>query len=162
MNSKAAFVLLITLTGLYHLIITTLYFIGVFMSAIRGRSALLKILYDHRHVFFLVLIYAAEMTVWAALNLKGLGDEDFSTWRIFLLVSMGIIAGSAGILGDNDDGWMVFAGALTPWLIAPFVIIVYGFMQMNLHFLSIEWFYTCVLLSFSLQFVVIFINRFSF
>lgn len=51
-SSKAAFVLLITLTGLYHLIITTLYFTGVFMSAIRARSVLLKILYDHRHVFF--------------------------------------------------------------------------------------------------------------
>lgn len=132
------------------------------MSAIWARSALLKIMYDHRHVFFLVLIYVAEMTVWAALNLKGLGDDDFSTWRIFLLVSVGIIAGSAGIIDDPDDKWMMYAGALTPWLIAPFVIIVYGFMQMNLHFLSIEWFYTCVLLSFSLQFVVLLINRFSF
>ncbi|HDC4621227.1 TPA: hypothetical protein O8U14_004520 [Enterobacter asburiae] len=131
------------------------------MSVIRARSALLKILYDYRHVFFLVLIYAAEMTVWAVLNLKGLGDEDFSTWRIFLLVSVGIIAGSAGILDDPDDGWMVYAGALTPWLIAPFVVIVYGFIQMNLQFLSMEWFYTCVLLSYSLQFMVIFLNRFS-
>lgn len=33
---------------------------------------------------------------------------------------------------------------------------------MSLHFLTIEWFYTCVLLSFSLQFTVILINRFSF
>ncbi|EDV0839738.1 hypothetical protein OY10_004610 [Salmonella enterica subsp. enterica serovar Havana] len=132
------------------------------MSAIRARSLLLKILYDHRHVVFLVLIYAAEMTVWAVLNLKGLGDADFSTWRIFLLVSVGIIAGSAGILGDRDDEWMVYAGALTPWLIAPFVVIVYGFIQMNLQFLSMEWFYTCVLLSFSMQFMLIFITRFSF
>lgn len=131
------------------------------MSAIRARSALLKILYDHRHVFFLVLIYAAEMTVWAALNLKGLGDDDFSTWRICLLVSVGIIAGSAGIIDDPDDKWMMYAGALTPWLIAPFVIIVYGFIQMNLQFLSMEWFFTCVLLSFSLQFMLIFLNRFS-
>ncbi|HDC4556594.1 TPA: hypothetical protein O8U07_004596 [Enterobacter kobei] len=127
-----------------------------------ARNPLLKILYEYRHVAFLVLIYAAEMTVWAVLNLKGLGDEDFSTWRIFLLVSVGVIAGSAGILDDPDDGWMVYAGALTPWLIAPFVVIVYGFIQMNLQFLSMEWFFTCVLLSFSLQFLVIFLNRFSF
>ena len=132
------------------------------MSANMARNQLLKILYDYRHVAFLVLIYAAEMTVGAVLNLKGLGDEDFSKWRIFLLVSVGIIAGSAGILDDPDDGWMVYAGALTPWLIAPFVVIVYGFIQMNLQFLSMEWFYTCVLLSYSLQFMVIFLNRFSF
>lgn len=132
------------------------------MSSNLARHPLLKILNDYRHIVFLVLIYAAEMTVWAVLNLKGLGDEDFSTWRIFLLVSVGVIAGSAGILDDPDDGWMVYAGALTPWLIAPFVVIVNGFIQMNLQFLSMEWFFTCVLLSFSLQFLVIFLNRFSF
>ena len=132
------------------------------MSSNLARHPLLKILNDYRHIVFLVLIYAAEMTVWAVLNLKGLGDEDFSTWRIFLLVSVGVIAGSAGILDDPDDGWMMYAGALTPWLIAPFVVIVYGFIQMNLQFLSMEWFFTCVLLSFSLQFLVIFLNRFSF
>ncbi|EJC0567437.1 MULTISPECIES: hypothetical protein [Enterobacter] len=132
------------------------------MSANTARNPLLKILYDNRHVAFLAIIYVAEMAVWAVLNLKGLGDEDFSTWRIFLLVSVGIIAGSAGILDDPDDGWMVYAGALAPWLIAPFVVIVYGFLQMNLQFLSWEWFFTCVLLSFSLQFMVIFLNRFSF
>ncbi|ELW9536684.1 hypothetical protein [Enterobacter cloacae complex sp. zbq_9] len=132
------------------------------MSSNLVRNPFIKILYEYRHVAFLVLIYAAEMTVWAVLNLKGLGDEDFSTWRIFLLVSVGVIAGSAGILDDPDDGWMVYAGALTPWLIAPFVVIVYGFIQMNLQFLSMEWFFTCVLLSFSLQFLVIFLNRFSF
>lgn len=131
------------------------------MSSNLARHPLLKILNDYRHIVFLVLIYAAEMTVWAVLNLKGLGDEDFSTWRIFLLVSVGIIAGSAGILDDPDDGWMVYAGALTPWLIVPFVVIIYGFIQMNLQFLSMEWFFTCVLLSFSLQFMVIFLNRFS-
>ncbi|EQA1667095.1 TPA: hypothetical protein N0X68_004379 [Enterobacter roggenkampii] len=130
------------------------------MSSNLARHPLLKILNDYRHIVFLVLIYAAEMTVWAVLNLKGLGDEDFSTWRIFLLVSVGVIAGSAGILDDPDDGWMVYAGALMPWLIAPFVIIVYGFIQMNLQFLSMEWFFTCVLLSFSLQFMIIFLNRF--
>ncbi|HFK5727420.1 TPA: hypothetical protein ACG0DT_004239 [Enterobacter asburiae] len=132
------------------------------MSSNLARHPLLKILKDYRHIVFLVLIYAVEMTVWAVLNLKGLGDEDFSAWRIFLLVSVGVIAGSAGILDDPDDGWMVYAGALTPWLIAPFVVIVYGFIQMNLQFLSMEWFFTCVLLSFSLQFLVIFLNRFSF
>lgn len=132
------------------------------MSSNLARHPLLKILNDYWHIVFLVLIYAAEMTVWAVLNLKGLGDEDFSTWRIFLLVSVGVIAGSAGILDDPDDGWMVYAGALTPWLIAPFVVIVYGFIQMNLQFLSMEWFFTCVLLSFSLQFLVICLNRFSF
>lgn len=131
------------------------------MSANTARNPLLKILYDNRHVVFLVLIYATEMTVWAVLNLKGLGDKDFSTWRIYLLVSFGIIAGSAAIIDDPDDGFMMYVGALTPWLIAPFVVVVYGFIQMNLQFLSMQWFYTCVLLSFSLQFVVILIDRFA-
>jgi hypothetical protein len=132
------------------------------MSSNMARHPLLKILNDYRHIAFLVLIYATEMTVWAVLNLKGLGDEDFYIWRIFLLVSVAIIVCSAGITDDPDEGFMMYAGALAPWLIAPFVVIVYGFIQMNLQFLSMEWFYTCVLLSFSLQFVVILINRFVF
>ena len=129
------------------------------MSSNLARNPFIKILYEYRHVAFLVLIYAAEMTVWAVLNLKGLGDEDFSTWRIFLLVSVGIIAGSAGILDDPDDGWMVYAGALTPWLIAPFVVIVYGFIQMNFDFLSMNWFSLCGLASFCLQFLLIFMKE---
>lgn len=84
------------------------------MPSIRTNSSLLKILYDYRHVVFLVLIYATEMTVWAILNLKGLGDEDFSTWRIFLLISVAIIASSAAAYGDTDKAWMMFAGALAP------------------------------------------------
>ena len=121
------------------------------MASIRTHSSLLKILYDYRHVVFLVLIYATEMTVWAILNLKGIGDDDFSTWRIFLLISVAIIASSAAAYGDTDKAWMMFAGALAPWLSASVSIIVYGFIQMNLHFLSMDWFFTCVLCSFGLQ-----------
>lgn len=110
------------------------------MSAIRTRSSLLKILYDYRLVVFLVLIYATEMTVWAVLNLKGFGDNDFVTWRIFLLASLFIIPGSAVAYHDTDKAWMMFAGALAPWLSALVSIIVYGFIQMNLHFLSLDWF----------------------
>ena len=117
------------------------------MPSIRTHSSLLKILYDYRHVVFLVLIYATEMTVWAILNLKGIGDDDFSTWRIFLLISVAIIASSAAAYGDTDKAWMMFAGALS----ASVSIIVYGFIQMNLHFLSMDWFFTCVLCSFGLQ-----------
>ena len=106
------------------------------MPSIRTHSSLLKILYDYRHVVFLVLIYATEMTVWAILNLKGIGDDDFSTWRIFLLISVAIIASSAAAYGDTDKAWMMIAGALAPWLSASVSIIVYGFIQMNLHFLQ--------------------------
>ncbi|HHE8494906.1 hypothetical protein [Enterobacter sp. SLBN-59] len=129
------------------------------MSAIRTRSSLLKILYDYRHVVFLVLIYATEMTVWAVLNLKGLGDKDFSTWRIFLIVSVFIIMGSARVYYGSDEPWMMFVGALAPWIISPVVIIVAGFIQMNLDFLTIDWFYFCVLTSFAMQFIVISTSR---
>ena len=128
------------------------------MPSIRTRSPLFKILYDYRHIVCLVLIYATEMTVWAVLNLKGIGDEVFSTWRIFLLVSVAIIACSAAAYYGTDKAWMMFAGALAPWLSAAVSIIVYGFIQMNLHFLSMEWFFACVLYSFILQGLVIFMR----
>lgn len=129
------------------------------MSVIRTRSLLLKVLYDFRHVVFLVLIYATEMTVWAVLNLKGLGDQNFVNWRICLLVSMVIIVLSGCSYYDSDEAALTFAGAIAPWLIAPVVITVYGFIQMNLHFLSIDWFFICVLASFFMQFMLALMSR---
>lgn len=130
------------------------------MSVIRTRSLLPKLLYDFRHVVFLMLIYATEMTVWAVLNLKGLGDQNFVNWRICLLVSMVLIVLSGSAYYGSDEAALTFAGALAPWVIAPVVITVYGFIQMNLHFLSIDWFFICVLASFLLQFMLVLMSRY--
>ncbi|MDV0787437.1 hypothetical protein VC623_22790 [Citrobacter amalonaticus] len=124
------------------------------MPETRKRQFSLKILYDFRHLVILVLIYATEMTAWAVLNLKGLGDHDFTYWRMFLLVSVPVIVGSAGMFYKSDHAWMMYAGALAPWLCALSVIIVYGFIQMNLHFLSMDWFFSCVQISFGLQWLL--------
>lgn len=129
------------------------------MSSNRARHPLLNILKDYRHIFFLVLIYAVEMTVWAVLNLKGLGDHNFVEWRIYLLWSVIIIVGSAAAYHGTDNAVMIFAGALAPWLIAIFAIIVYGFIQMNFDFLSMNWFSLCGLASFCLQFLLIFMKE---
>ncbi|WP_421512408.1 hypothetical protein ACOQH0_23735 (plasmid) [Enterobacter sp. JS8-1] len=129
------------------------------MTATARKFSLNKILYDYRHVAFLVLIYAAEMTVWAVLNLKGLGDHNFVEWRIYLLWSVIIIVGSAAAYHGTENAVMIFAGALAPWLIAIIAIIVYGFIQMNFDFLSMNWFSLCGLASFCLQFVLIFMKE---
>lgn len=129
------------------------------MSAIWARISLLKTLYDFRHLASLVLIYATEMTVWAVLNQKGLGDQDFVTWRICLLASVVITVLSGLSFYDLKAMEWVYAGALAPWFFAVVFIILFGFIQMNLHFLSMEWFFTCVLFSFILQVMSIFILR---
>ncbi|HDS4422412.1 TPA: hypothetical protein QHX13_003554 [Enterobacter cloacae] len=99
------------------------------------------------------------MTVWAVLNLKGLGDHNFVEWRIYLLWSVIIIVGSAAAYHGTDNAVMIFAGALAPWLIAIFAIIVYGLIQMNFDFLSMNWFSLCGLTSFCLQFLLIIMNE---
>lgn len=127
------------------------------MSVTLKRLLSLKTLYGFRHLAILVLIFAIELTVWAVLNQKGLGDQDFVAWRIWLLASVFITLFSGFVFYDLKAMEWVYAGALAPWLIAAASIIVLGFIQMNLHFLSMEWFFTCVLFSFILQITSIFI-----
>lgn len=127
------------------------------MAETQKRPLSLKTLYDFRHLAILVLIFATEMTVWAVLNQKELGDKDFVAWRIWLLASVVITLLSGIFFYDLKAMEWVYAGALAPWLIAAASIIVFGFIQMNLHFLSIEWFFTCVLFSFILQVISVFI-----
>lgn len=113
---------------------------GVVMPETQKRLLSLKTLHDFRHLAILVLIFAAEMTIWAVLNQKGLGDQDFVRWRVWLLASVVITVFSGIHFYDLKAMEWVYAGALAPWLIAAASIIVFGFIQMNLHFLSIEWF----------------------
>ncbi|AEN67227.1 hypothetical protein Entas_4544 (plasmid) [Enterobacter soli] len=127
------------------------------MAETQKRPLSLKTLYDFRHLAILVLIFAIEMTVWAVLNQKGLGDKNFVAWRIWLLASVFITLFSGFVFYDLKAMEWVYVGALAPWLIAAASIIVIGFIQMNLHFLSMEWFFTCVKFSFTFQVISVFI-----
>lgn len=44
------------------------------MSASMASYPLLKILHNYRYILIPALVFTTEMTVWAALNLKGVGD----------------------------------------------------------------------------------------
>jgi hypothetical protein len=59
-----------------------------------------------------VLIFAAEMTIWAVLNQKGLGDQDFVRWRVWLLASVVITVFSGIHFYDLKAMEWVYAGAL--------------------------------------------------
>lgn len=44
------------------------------MSANMARYPLLKTLHDYRFILIPALVFTIELTVWAVLNLKGVGD----------------------------------------------------------------------------------------
>lgn len=44
------------------------------MSANMARYPLLKILHNYRYILIPALVFTIELTVWAVLNLKGVGD----------------------------------------------------------------------------------------
>lgn len=44
------------------------------MSASMASYPLLKILHNYRYILIPALVFTTELTVWAALNLKGVGD----------------------------------------------------------------------------------------
>jgi len=120
------------------------------MSAIRARSSLLKILYDYRHTLIPALVFTIELTVWAVLNFKGHGDKGWVYWRLFLLVSV-LLVGFSVYAFKKADQWFLMFGSVIPWVGMLIAAIIYGFIQMNLSFLTLNLFYAGVLGSAFLQ-----------
>lgn len=122
------------------------------------RSTLRTMLYEFRHVFIPAMVYATELTVWAVLNRNVHGDQEWVMWRVFLLISLVILFFTAILFLEpvKYDIWKAAAGAILPWLIILAGVTVYGLMQMNFAFLTPNLFYSGVLASYVLQFLLIF------
>lgn len=122
------------------------------MSANMARYPLLIILHDYRHILTPALVFTIELTVWAVLNLKGVGDMGWGPWRVSLLLSVFLVYFSC-VFFNKRDGWYFMYGSVVPWGGMLIAAIVYGFIQMNLNFLSLDMFYAGVFASLAVQLV---------
>ena len=122
------------------------------MSAIRTRSSLLKILHDYRYILIPALVFTIEMTVWAVLNLKGVGDMGWVSWRVSLLLSVFLVCFSGSAFNKRDEGFFMY-GSVVPWGGMLIVASIYGFIQMNLNFMTLDLFYAGVFGSLATQLV---------
>ena len=122
------------------------------MSANMARYPLLKILHDYRHILTTALVFTIELTVWAVLNLKGVGDMGWGPWRVSLLLSVFLVYFSCVFFNKRDD-WYFMYGSVVPWGGMLIGAIVYGFIQMNLNFLTLDLFYAGMFGSLAVQLV---------
>ena len=120
------------------------------MSAIRARSSLLKTLHNYRYFLIPALVFTIELTLWAVLNLKGVGDMGWVSWRVSLLLSVFLVCFSGAAVNKRDD-WYFIYGSVVPWGGMLIGTIVYGFIQMNLNFLTLDMFYAGVFCSLAVQ-----------
>ena len=109
-----------------------------------------QILYNYRHILIPALVFTIELTVWATLNLKGLGDKGWVYWRVFLLLSVFLVVFSGSAFEKDDELFLMF-GSVIPWVVMLILSSVYGFIQMNLNFLTLDLFFVGVLGSTFLQ-----------
>lgn len=124
---------------------------GMVGSVVPERSSILNRLYDFRHVAIPALVYTLELVVWAVLNHKGLGDDDWKTWRLGLLISLFLLFCTSFTFRKNPQISLAATGVLLPWFIMLGLIIIGGVIQMNLSFITISWFFAGVLGSGVLQ-----------
>lgn len=120
------------------------------MSANMARYPLLKILHNYRYILIPALVFTIELTVWAVLNLKGVGDMGWVSWRVSLLLSVFLVCFSGSAFNNRDD-WYFMYGSVVPWGGMLIGAIVYGFIQMNLNFLTLDLFYAGVFCSLAVQ-----------
>jgi len=120
------------------------------MSAIRARSSLLKTLHNYRYFLIPALVFTIELTVWAVLNLRSVGDMGWVSWRVSLLLSVFLVCFSGSAFNKRDD-WYFMYGSVVPWGGMLIGTIVYGFIQMNLNFLTLDMFYAGVFCSLAVQ-----------
>ncbi|MEJ5069970.1 hypothetical protein WH292_19085 [Enterobacter sp. MYb186] len=120
------------------------------MTTTVRKLSLKQILYNYRHILIPALVFTIELTVWAILNLKGLGDKGWVYWRVFLLLSVFLVVFSASAFEKDDELFLMF-GSVIPWVVMLILSSVYGFIQMNLNFLTLDLFFVGVLGSTFLQ-----------
>ncbi|MXH64080.1 hypothetical protein GRW47_27285, partial [Escherichia coli] len=99
------------------------------MSANMARYPLLKILHNYRYILTPALVFTIELTVWAVLNLKGVGDMGWVSWRVCLLLSMFLVCFSDSAFNKLDGGFLMY-GSVVPWGGMLIVASIYGFIQM--------------------------------
>ncbi|MDR5095505.1 hypothetical protein P7F73_16950 [Enterobacter sp. EC-ML 621] len=75
------------------------------MSANMARYPLLKILHNYRYILIPALVFTIELTVWAVLNLKGVGDMGWVSWRVCLLLSLFLVCFSDSAFNKLDGGF---------------------------------------------------------
>lgn len=120
------------------------------MTTTVRKLSLKQILYNYRHALIPALVFIIELTVWATLNLKGLGDKGWVYWRVFLLLSVFLVVFSGSAFEKDDELFLMF-GSVIPWVVMLILSSVYGFIQMNLNFLTLDLFFVGVLGSTFLQ-----------
>ncbi|WP_285131560.1 hypothetical protein [Leclercia adecarboxylata] len=120
------------------------------MTTTVRKLPLKQILYNYRHILIPALAFTIELTVWATLNLKGLGDKGWVYWRVFLLLSVFLVVFSGSAFEKDDELFLMF-GSVIPWVVMLILSSVYGFIQMNLNFLTLDLFFVGVLGSTFLQ-----------
>lgn len=120
------------------------------MTTTVRKLSLKQILYNYRHILIPALAFTIELTVWATLNLKGLGDKGWVYWRVFLLLSVFLVVFSGSAFEKDDELFLMF-GSVIPWVVMLILSSVYGFIQMNLNFLTLDLFFVGVLGSTFLQ-----------
>lgn len=84
------------------------------MSASMASYPLLKILHNYRYILIPALVFTTELTVWAALNLKGVGDMGWVSWRVCLLFSVFLVCFSDSAFNKLDGGFLMY-GSVVPW-----------------------------------------------
>ncbi|HCM9227755.1 hypothetical protein L8T14_22630 [Enterobacter bugandensis] len=122
------------------------------MSASMARYPLLKILQNYRYILIPALVFTIELTVWAVLNIKVVGDMGWVSWRVSLLLSVFLVYFSGTAFNKRDD-WYFMYGSVVPWGGMLIVASIYGFIQMDLNFLTLDMFYVGVFGSLVVQLV---------
>jgi len=120
------------------------------MTTTVRKLPLKQILYNYRHILIPALVFTIALTVWATINLKGLGDKGWVYWRVFLLLSVFLVVFSGSAFEKDDELFLMF-GSVIPWVVMLILSSVYGFIQMNLNFLTLDLFFVGVLGSTILQ-----------
>jgi len=117
------------------------------MYSTRQRPALITLLYHCRHLTIPALVFATELTVWAALIRNGYAEYGWAYWRTGLLASLVILLHTNMIFyGSKERIWHA-AGVLTSWVILLPAFILFCFIQTNQDLLTLDWFFTGVFAS---------------
>lgn len=115
-----------------------------------------------RHMTIPALVYAAELVIWARLIHSGVADDTWATWRTGLIVGVVILILTGMKYCETEGSCILLAatGVIFPWIALLFAALVYGFIQMNLSFLTPGLFFIGVLASGALQVVIIVVAEF--
>jgi hypothetical protein len=107
------------------------------------------------------IIYTVELTIWAGLNLSGI-TETWMQWRVCLLIALVIIFYTKIVFEARNKSYkgLALIGVIFPWLILFIGIAVWGFVQMNLSFVTIDLFFWGVIASGVTQFIFIIVSSY--